>query len=350
MQCVFCLPCRHRLFLPIARSRPPTRAAVCPRARDREGVVAFRPLPELKRRRGVFVRWFAFPSQPHPRKTPFGLLARAPPTPRRRIRCSFHASSASTRFSHPRRTHRHVGRPRRRRARRPARSVPARCARHVVGPAAPGVSRIAQARRARPHPASRARAAARTVHPPSRGVRAERRRRRGVRTRGARQAGLGARTFPRVRGGSRGCARRDAPRFPAVPLRSRRARQPGLAREAHAPRCGRRGRARCLGRKRRRHAHLRHVRPPRIEAHAGRRARRGAGESRRRFSFIFKRGAEGETRRRRADVPVDRPRVVFSFFRPRGVLRERAAPVSCLPGGHPVRHGARHRARPNART
>ena len=37
---------------------------------------------------------------------------------------------------------------------------------HVVGPAAPGVSRIAQARRARPHPASSERAAARTVHPP----------------------------------------------------------------------------------------------------------------------------------------------------------------------------------------
>ena len=118
LQCVFCLPCRHRLFLPIARSRPPTRAAVCPRARDREGVVAFRPLPELKRRVWRFRSMVRLPFAASSKKNAFWAPPRALPPHRDDASAVPSDASAisSTRFSHPRRTHRHVGRPRRRRA------------------------------------------------------------------------------------------------------------------------------------------------------------------------------------------------------------------------------------------
>ena len=118
LQCVFCLPCRHRLFLPIARPRPPTRAAVCPRARDREGVVAFRPLPELKRRVWRFRSMVRLPFAASSKKNAFWAPPRALPPHRDDASAVPSDASAisSTRFSHPRRTHRHVARPRRRRA------------------------------------------------------------------------------------------------------------------------------------------------------------------------------------------------------------------------------------------
>ena len=184
------------------------------------------------------------PKLAHPRKNAFrSPPAARSPTPRRRIRRSFPTRRAHRSvFSDPRRAHRHVGRPRRRRAGRPARFVPPRRARHVVGPAAPGVSHRPRETRATTPVLTRTRTRARRTHP-FRGVRVEHRRRRGVRARGARQGGLGARTFPRLPRGSRGGARRDAPRFPALRRRARRARQPRLAREAHKPRCMRGRRA-----------------------------------------------------------------------------------------------------------
>ena len=115
----------------------------------------------------VFVRWFASETGSS-KKTPFGLL---PPRSPHRDDASADLSTRRAHrsvFSDPRRAHRHVGRPRRRRAGRPARFVP-RDAHATWSDPRPRAFLISPTRNARDHTRVDAHAHARAPYTPPSG-------------------------------------------------------------------------------------------------------------------------------------------------------------------------------------